>query len=197
MLYELGDRKVALKGEGHFVAGYATLIGDVVLEADVSIWFNVVIRGDTEQIYVSEGSNIQDGSILHTDRGFPMVIGKNVTVGHKVMLHGCTVGEGSLVGMNAVVMDEAHIAPRSIVGACAFVKAKFTCEPGSLIVGSPAKVMRMLSDKEIAWKRKGTEEYQRLTLRSLASLQEVEPLAEAEPDRARVDASGYKPKYEQ
>ena len=134
---------------------------------------------------------------MHAFPGMDTVVEKNGHVGHGAILHGCVVGEDAMVGMNAVVMDEAHIAPRSIVGACAFVKAKFTCEPGSLIVGSPAKVMRMLSDKEIAWKRKGTEEYQRLTLRSLASLEEVQPLSEAETDRPRLDASGYKPKYEQ
>ena len=159
MFYELGDRKVALKGEGHFVADNATLIGDVVLEADVSIWFNVVIRGDTEQIYVSEGSNIQDGSILHTDRGFPMVIGKNVTVGHKVMLHGCTVGEGSLVGMNAVVLNGAKIGKRCLIGANSLVTEGTEIPDGSLVMGVPAKVKRALSEDEQAALALSAEHY--------------------------------------
>lgn len=133
---------------------------------------------------------------MHAFPGMDTVIERNGHVGHGAILHGCIVGEDAMVGMNAVVMDEAHIAPRSIVGAGALVKAGFQCEPGSLIVGAPAKVLRMLSDKEIAWKRRGTEEYQRLTRRSLASLVECPPLAEAEPDRPRVDAGSYQPKHQ-
>lgn len=159
MLYQLGDRKVALKGEGHFVADNAAVIGDVVLESNVSIWFNVVIRGDTEQIRVCEGSNIQDGSILHTDRGFPMVIGKNVTVGHKVMLHGCTVGEGSLVGMNAVVLNGAKIGKRCLIGANALVTEGTEIPDGALVMGVPAKVKRLLTEEEQAALALSAEHY--------------------------------------
>ena len=101
MIYILDDRQVQLRGET-FIAPNATLIGDVTLEDQASIWFNVVIRGDNDQIHIGAGSNIQDGSVLHVDPGFPLSIGRNVTVGHKVMLHGCTIGDGSLIGMNAV-----------------------------------------------------------------------------------------------
>jgi len=155
------------------------------------------LLADFGRIILKQGSNVQDTCVMHAFPGMDTVVEKNGHVGHGAILHGCVVGEDAMVGMNAVVMDEAHIAPRSIVGACAFVTAKFTCEPGSLIVGSPAKVMRMLSDKEIAWKRKCTEEYQRLTLRPLASREEVQPLSEAATYRPRVEACGYKPKYGQ
>ena len=180
-----------------YVHPTAVLIGDVWIRPDCYVGPAASLRADFGRIILKQGSNVQDTCVMHAFPGMDTVVEKNGHVGHGAILHGCVVGEDAMVGMNAVVMDEAHIAPRSIVGACAFVKAKFTCEPGSLIVGSPAKVMRMLSDKEIAWKRKGTEEYQRLTLRSLASLEEVQPLSEAETDRPRLDASGYKPKYEQ
>ncbi len=148
MLYELGDRKVRMYGEGHFIADNATLIGDVVLQNQVSIWFNVVIRGDTEEIRVGARSNIQDGSILHTDHGFPMEIGEDVTVGHKVMLHGCTIGDGSLIGMNAVVLNGAKIGKNCLIGANALVTEGMEIPDGSLVMGMPAKVKRSLSDVE-------------------------------------------------
>lgn len=150
MLYELGDRRVKMLGDGHFVADNASLIGDVVLSQNVSIWFNVVIRGDTEQIRIGAGSNIQDGSILHTDHGFPMSIGKDVTVGHKVMLHGCTIGDGSLIGMNAVVLNGAKVGKNCLIGANALVTEGMEIPDGSLVMGMPAKVKRALSDVEQA-----------------------------------------------
>ena len=107
MLYQLGERRVQVEGQGHFIAENATVIGSVVLKEDVSVWFNVVIRGDVDDIVIGARSNIQDGSVLHTDAGFPMHIGEDVTVGHKVMLHGCTIGQGSLIGINAVVLNGA------------------------------------------------------------------------------------------
>lgn len=141
-----------------YVHPTAVLIGDVWIGPDCYVGPAASLRADFGRIILKQGSNVQDTCVMHAFPGMDTVVEKNGHVGHGAILHGCVVGEDAMVGMNAVVMDEAHIAPRSIVGACAFVKAKFTCEPGSLIVGSPAKVMRMLSDKEIAWKRKGTEE---------------------------------------
>ena len=107
MLYQIDDKSPVLEGEGHFVAPTAAVIGDVVLGAESSVWFSVVIRGDNETIRIGERTNIQDGSVCHSDRGFPLVIGDSVTVGHNAMVHGCTIGDGTLVGINAVVLNGA------------------------------------------------------------------------------------------
>ena len=144
MLYQLGDLKVELRGENHFIAENSTVIGSVILENEVSIWFNVVIRGDCDLIHVGEGSNIQDGSILHTDVGFPMTIGRGVTVGHKAMLHGCTVGDYSLIGINSVVLNGAKIGRNCIIGAGAMVPEKMQTPDNSLVLGCPAKIKRTL-----------------------------------------------------
>jgi carbonic anhydrase/acetyltransferase-like protein (isoleucine patch superfamily) len=150
MLYELGDRKVELEGSGHFVADNATVVGSVVLKEDVSIWFNVVIRGDVDDIIVGARSNIQDGSVLHADHGFPMYIGEDVTVGHKVMLHGCTIGEGSLIGINSVVLNGAKIGKGCLIGANSLVTEGTVIPDGVLVMGAPAKVKRLLSADERA-----------------------------------------------
>ena len=105
MIYSLGDAAVEIAGEDYFVAENATVVGNVRLENNASVWFNAVIRGDNELITVGENSNIQDGSVLHTDPGVPLTIGRNVTVGHKVMLHGCVIGDNSLVGINSVILN--------------------------------------------------------------------------------------------
>lgn len=180
-----------------YVHPSAILIGDVWVGPSCYVGPAASLRGDFGRIVLKEGANIQDTCVTHAFPGKDVVVEKNGHVGHGAILHGCTVGEDAMVGMNAVVMDESVIAPRSIVGACAFVKAGFSCEPGSLIVGSPAKVLRALSDKEIAWKRKGTEEYQRLTTRCLETVEECAPLAEADSDRPRLNISDYQPKHEQ
>ena len=125
-----------------YVHPTAVLIGDVWIGPDCYVGPAASLRADFGRIILKQGSNVQDTCVMHAFPGMDTVVEKNGHVGHGAILHGCVVGEDAMVGMNAVVMDEAHIAPRSIVGACAFVKAKFTCEPGSLIVGSPAKVMR-------------------------------------------------------
>ena len=179
-----------------YVHPTAVLIGDVWIGPDCYVGPAASLRGDFGRVVLKEGSNIQDNCVMHAFPGMDTVIEKNGHVGHGAILHGCIVGEDAMIGMNAVVMDEAVIAPRSIVGAGALVKAGFQCEPASLIVGTPAKVLRTLSEREIAWKAKGTEEYQRPTRRSLASLEECQPLAEAESDRPRVDAGSYQPKHQ-
>jgi phenylacetic acid degradation protein len=173
------------------------LIGDVWIGPHCYVGPLAALRGDFGRIVLEEGANIQDTCVTHAFPGRDLVVEKNGHIGHGAILHGCTVGEDAMVGMNAVVMDDAVIAPRSIVGACAFVKAGFSCEPGSLIVGSPAKVLRALGEHEIAWKREGTEEYQRLTTRCLQTVEECAPLAEAEPDRPRLNISDYQPKHKQ
>lgn len=149
MLYQLGDKKVQLQGEGHFIAPNAAVIGDVCLQANVSIWFSVVLRGDGDHIEIGAGSNIQDGSVLHVDPGYPLKLAENVTVGHKVMLHGCTVGEGSLIGINSVVLNGAKIGKNCIIGANALVTENMEIPDNSLVVGSPAKIKRQLDNNEV------------------------------------------------
>jgi carbonic anhydrase/acetyltransferase-like protein (isoleucine patch superfamily) len=148
MLYSLEDRKVETRGD-YFVAHNAVVIGSVVLENNASIWFNCVVRGDNDVITIGENTNVQDGSVLHTDSGIPLTLGRNVSVGHKVMLHGCNIGEGSLIGINAVVLNNAVIGKHCIIGANSLVPEGKEIPDGSLVIGSPGRVMRVLSDAEI------------------------------------------------
>ena len=147
-LYSLPDRCVELRGAHHFIAHNAVLAGAIVLEADVSVWFNVVIRADNDTVHIGEASNIQDGSILHVDPGFPLRLGRLVTIGHKAMLHGCTVGDGVLIGINSVVMNGAQIGAGSLIGANALVTEGKKIPEGVLVLGSPAKVVRDLTPEE-------------------------------------------------
>ena len=145
MLYRLGEHQVEITGEDYFVADNATVVGMVKLENNASIWFNAVVRGDNEIITVGENSNIQDGSVLHTDPGVPLTIGKNVTVGHKVMLHGCTIGDNSLIGINSVILNGAKIGKGCLIGANSLVTEGKEIPDGSLVMGSPAKVIKQLT----------------------------------------------------
>ena len=147
-VYSLGERKVTVHGDEWYIAENAAVIGSVVIANHASIWFNVVIRGDSELITVGERSNIQDGSVLHCDPGFPLTIGKRVTVGHKAMLHGCTVGDGALIGINSVVLNHAVIGKSTIVGANTLVPEGKTIPDGVLVLGSPGKVVRELTLEE-------------------------------------------------
>ena len=147
MIYSLGDRQLLTKGD-HWIADNATIVGSVVLENNVSVWFNVVIRADNDTITIGENSNIQDGSVLHTDTGVPLTIGANVTVGHKVMLHGCTIGDNTLIGINAVVLNHAKIGKNCIIGANALITERQEIPDNSLVMGSPAKVVKMVSEEQ-------------------------------------------------
>jgi carbonic anhydrase/acetyltransferase-like protein (isoleucine patch superfamily) len=147
-LFSIGERRVELRGEHHYIAHDASVIGSVVLEPDVSIWFKVVIRAENDRITIGEGSNIQDGSVLHVDPGYPMTLGKHVSVGHKVMLHGCTIGEGSLIGINSVVMNGARIGRGTLIGANTLITESKEIPDGVLVLGSPGKVVRELSQQE-------------------------------------------------
>lgn len=147
MFYQLGD-KVPVKASDVYVADNASVIGHVELKQQSNVWFNVVIRGDNELISIGEMTNVQDGSVLHTDVGFPLTLGTGVTIGHKVMLHGCTVGDYSLIGINAVVLNGAKIGKHCIIGANALVPEGMEIPDGSLVVGSPAKIKRQLSDMQ-------------------------------------------------
>jgi carbonic anhydrase/acetyltransferase-like protein (isoleucine patch superfamily) len=148
--YSLGERRVTFLGKERFVAPDATLIGAVVVGERANIWFKVVVRGDNEHISIGEGVNVQDGSVLHADPGFPLSLGKDVSVGHMALLHGCTVGEGSLIGMGSIIMNGAVIGKHCLVGAGALIPEGKTFRDGVLIVGSPAKIVRDLTPEEIA-----------------------------------------------
>ena len=149
MLYTLADRRVELRGSGHFIAPNASLIGRVVLEDQASVWFNVVIRGDNDPIVIGARSNVQDGSILHTDYGVALALGEDVSVGHAVVLHGCTIGNGRLFGIKAVVLNHAVIGRDCLIGAGALVPEGRTIPDRSLVLGVPGKVVRTLSDEEV------------------------------------------------
>ncbi len=145
MLYQLGDRRPELLGE-NFVADDARVIGSVRLEKDASVWFGCVLRGDMDDITVGEGSNIQDGAILHTDPGVKLLVGPHVTVGHQAMLHGCTIGEGSLIGIQAVILNRAVIGKHCIIGAGALIPEGKEIPDYSLVMGQPGRVVRQLDE---------------------------------------------------
>lgn len=147
-LFSLGERHVQLVGESHYMAYDATLVGSITLHRDVSIWFKVVIRAEHEPVVIGEGSNVQDGSVLHVDPGYPMTLGRNVSIGHKVMLHGCTIGDGALIGINSVVMNGAKIGAGTLVGANTLIPEGKEIPPGVLVLGSPGKVVRELSQEQ-------------------------------------------------
>ena len=147
MLYQLGDTKVQVE-EGVWVAENAVVVGNVLLKENSSVWFNAVIRGDNDLITIGEGANIQDGSVLHSDPGSPLTVGANVTIGHKVMLHGCDIGEGSLIGINSVVLNNARIGKNCIIGANALITEGKEIPDNSLVMGSPGKVVKTMTDEQ-------------------------------------------------
>jgi carbonic anhydrase/acetyltransferase-like protein (isoleucine patch superfamily) len=157
-LYEL-DGMAPQVAASAWVADNAQVIGNVVLSEDSSVWFGVTLRGDTETITVGRGSNIQDGSVLHADVGFPMTVGENVTVGHQVMLHGCTIGEGSLIGIGAVVLNGVKIGKHCLVGAGSLVTEGKEFPDGSMILGSPARAVKSLTPEQIEGLRRSAKHY--------------------------------------
>ena len=157
-IYTLGELTPRIDASA-WVADSAQVIGNVDLAADVSIWFGAILRGDTERMRVGRGSNIQDGSVLHADIGKPLTIGENVTVGHMVMLHGCTVGDNSLIGIGAVVLNGARIGRNCLVGAGALVTEGKEFADGSMIIGSPAKAVRDLTPEQIDGLRHSAQGY--------------------------------------
>ena len=148
MIYSLGDKQLNKDNLDFWIAPNAVVIGDVSLKKNASVWFGSVLRGDNDPIILGENSNIQDNSVCHTDDGMPLIIGDNVTVGHKVILHSCTVGDNSLIGMGSTVLNKAKIGNNCLVGANALVTEGKEFPDNSLIVGSPAKVKRELTDME-------------------------------------------------
>tara|TARA_R110000737_G_scaffold1598_10_gene4770 strand:+ start:21029 stop:21547 length:519 start_codon:yes stop_codon:yes gene_type:complete len=169
MIYRLAALTPSFN-ESNFIAPNATLIGDVTLGEHASIWFNVVIRADLAKIIIGENTNIQDGSILHVDAKYPMTIGRNVTVGHKVMLHGCTIGENTLIGMNAVVLNGANIGKNCLIGANSLITENMQVPDGHLVLGSPAKVIKALDASTQAMFTQSARHYVENGLRYLNDL---------------------------
>ncbi len=147
-IYQLGEDAPDIDASA-FVADNAMLIGKVTLHANASVWFGTTLRGDNERITIGENSNVQEGAVMHTDMGYPLTVGNNVTIGHQAMLHGCTVGDGALIGIQAVVLNGAVIGRGCLVGAGALVTEGKQFPDHSLIIGSPAKAVRLLSEEEI------------------------------------------------
>lgn len=178
---------------GAFVHPEAVLIGDVIVRGGCYVGPCAVLRGDFGRIILHPGSNVQETCVVHSFPGKDVEIGEAGHIGHGAVLHGCRIGRNAMVGMNAVVMDEAEIGENSIVAAMAFVQAGFQAPPGVLLVGSPAKVVRDLTQDEIDWKRQGTGVYQRLAIEAAARIAPAEALTAVEPDRKRAEAPAYDP----
>lgn len=181
------ERVIPVIDQSAYVHPTAVLIGDVIVGPNCYVGPGACLRGDFGRIVLQRGANVQDTCVIH---GFPSadtVVEENGHIGHGAVLHCCVIRRDALVGMNAVVMDEAEIGEQSIVAACAFVRAGMQVPPRSLVTGVPAKVVRLLSDDEVKHKQKGTALYHDLTLRCKASLVEVDPLSEVELERPRID----------
>lgn len=157
-VYEL-DGVAPQVAESAWIADSAQVMGDVVLGADASVWFGTVVRGDTATIHIGEGTNVQDASVLHADQGMPLTIGKHVTVGHQVMLHGCTIGDESLIGIGAIVLNGAKIGKNCLVGAGALVTEGKEFPDGSMIIGSPARVVKQLTPEQMQGLRHSAQHY--------------------------------------
>lgn len=147
-IFSIGDRRPEFRGGHHFIAHDATLVGSISIDNEASIWFQVVVRAENDHVRIGEGCNVQDGSVLHVDPGFPLTLERMVTIGHKVMLHGCSVGEGSLIGINSVVMNGARIGKGSLIGANTLIPEGKEIPAGVLVLGSPGKVVRELRQEE-------------------------------------------------
>jgi len=169
-----------------FVHPTAVLIGDVIVGAGCYVGPGASLRGDFGRIILKPGSNVQDNCVMHSFPGQDAVVAENGHVGHGAVLHGCVVGREALIGMSAVVMDGAEIGEGSFVGAMSFVRAGMIVPPRTLVAGVPAKVVRELQDKELAWKANGTQQYQELAKRSLAAMKQCDPLPAVEADRPQA-----------
>jgi carbonic anhydrase/acetyltransferase-like protein (isoleucine patch superfamily) len=159
MRYALGDVRIETEGDAYWIAPSAVVIGRVRLMRDASVWWNAVLRGDNELITVGEGSNIQDGCVCHTDPGYPLTIGKDVTVGHLAMLHGCEIGDGALIGIGAVILNGARIGRNCLIGSKALIPEGKEIPDGSLVMGAPGKVVRQLSEDHRERMQRGARHY--------------------------------------
>ncbi len=161
MKYDLGDRKIITEGDDCFIAETAVVVGSVRVGGNASVWFNAVVRADDGMIVIGENSNIQDGAVLHCDREHDLVIGRGVTVAHKAMLHGCAIGDNSLIGINAIVLNGAVIGKNCLVGAGSLVLEKSVIPDNSVVLGSPARVVRPVTREQIEEIRDAAEHYVR------------------------------------
>lgn len=158
MIYSYGDRRLKTDGV-FFVAPSADVIGSVSLGNEASVWFGAVLRGDNDWIHIGAGSNVQDGAIIHVDPGVPVVVGANVTIGHGVLLHGCQIGDGALIGNRAMVLDGARIGAGSLIAAGALITPNTEIPPGSVVMGSPGKVVRQIEARDLQRMTGGCEAY--------------------------------------
>lgn len=172
MIHKIGD-KIPNYEKAAFIAWNAEIAGDVTLEKDVSIWFSATLRADIAPILIGEGSNIQDNTAVHIDFDLPTIVGRHVTVGHGAVLHSCTIGDGSLVGMGAILLGGSEIGEECIIGAGSLVTQGKKFPPRSLIIGSPAKAIKTLTDKEIKQIRENAELYIRLAKEAQTNYKEV------------------------
>lgn len=175
MFYELDSRTPQLDGDGQFVAANATVIGSVRLMEKSSVWFNVVIRGDNDLITIGPETNVQDGSVLHTDPGIPLTLGRGVTVGHKAMLHGCDIGDYSLIGINAVILNGAKVGKHCLIGANTLIPEGMEIPDGSMVVGSPGKIKRELNDNQKKMLEMSAQHYVQNAARYQSELKQCEP----------------------
>jgi carbonic anhydrase/acetyltransferase-like protein (isoleucine patch superfamily) len=171
VIYSLGEDKVQV-AQGVFVAPGAQVIGKVVMQQNSSVWFNAVVRGDCDVITIGENSNVQDGSVLHTDFGVPLTIGKGVTIGHKVMLHGCEIGDYSLIGINSVVLNGAKIGKYCVIGANSLITENMQIPDGSLVMGSPAKIIKPIPEQQQKMLEQSAQHYVDNAKRFLSQLKE-------------------------
>lgn len=172
-LYALDGHAPKIDPQAAWIAPTAVLVGKIVMHADASVWFGVVARGDNEEITIGVGSNVQENTVLHTDMGHPLTIGQGCTIGHKAMLHGCTIGENSLVGMGATILNGARIGRNCLIGAGALIPEGKDIPDGSLVMGMPGKVVRMLDEAAIEGLRASARGYQQNARRFRAGLSEV------------------------
>lgn len=191
------ENVIPVVDETAFVHPTATLIGDVIIGPGCLVGPGASLRGDIGRIEMRAGSNVQDKCTVHCFPGKGVVIEEDGHVGHGSVLHGCIVRRNALIGMNAVIMDDAEVGNDSFIAAMAFVKAGTIIPPRSIAAGIPAKVLRELSDDEITWKSEGTRVYQELARRYLATMREVEPLRSIDADRPDLPLKDYRPKHEQ
>lgn len=171
-IYRYGERIPSVH-DSVFVAPNASVIGSVILSENVSVWFGATIRGDNDVITLGKNSNVQEGAVLHTDPGLTLTVGENVTIGHQAMLHGCTIGDGSLIGIQAVVLNGAVVGKECLVGAGAIITERKTFPDRSLILGSPARVVRQLTDEDVEKLMKAAQSYAERRAQFLANLKEI------------------------
>lgn len=150
MIYNLGEKTVKTEDENYYVAENAAVIGDVTLKTGASVWFGSTVRGDNDPIVIGEGTNVQDGCVLHADPGFPLTLGDHVSIGHMVMLHGCSIGDGTLVGIGSIILNGAVIGKNCLIGANSMITEGKVIPDNSVVMGSPGKIIRQTTDKDLA-----------------------------------------------